>query len=52
MKKILLVVLFAVVFLCTFLLIFFTGNDKAQFPNETGDETTAEESDEKAPVYD
>ena len=52
MKKILLEVLFAVVFLCTFLLIFFTGNDKAQFPNETGDETTAEESDEKAPVYD
>ena len=51
MKKIILVSVLAVVFLCTFLLIFFTGNDNGN--GGTSDETTVNgENNEKMYDYD
>ena len=51
MKKIILIAVLAVVFLCTFLLIFFTGNDKNEdgIPNET---TVNDENKENVKMYD
>ncbi len=51
MKKILLVAVLSIVFLCTFLLVFFTGNDKNEgsIPNET---TSNGENSENKKMYD